>query len=37
VWNPKNNIFYLYYNAVPGEQGVTGRRGIGLITSQALK
>ena len=32
VWNPKNETFYLYYNAV-GEKG----RGIGLITSKPLK
>jgi beta-xylosidase len=31
VWNPKNETWYLFYNAV-GDQG----RGIGLITSKAL-
>ena len=38
VFNPKNGIFYLFYNAVPGRKGlVTGARGIGLITSAPLK
>jgi len=32
VWNPGNECYYMFYNAV-GEQG----RGIGLITSKALK
>ena len=31
VWNPGDESFYMYYNAV-GEQG----RGIGLITGKAL-
>ena len=34
VWNPKNETFYLVYNAVPGTKISTGGRGIGLITSQ---
>jgi len=36
VFNPKNETFYLFYNAVPGKPGPTGGRGIGLITSQPL-
>jgi hypothetical protein len=37
VFNPKNETFYMFYNAVPGKKGVmTGGRGIGLITSRAL-
>lgn len=32
VWNPKNETFYMHYNAV-GNKG----RGIGLITSKPLK
>ena len=32
VWNPKNETFYLYYNAV-GDKG----RGIGLITSKPIE
>ena len=38
VYNPKNDTFYMFYCAVPGEKGViTGGRGIGLITSKPLK
>ncbi len=37
VYNPRNNAFYMYYTAVPGTKEMTGGRGIGLITSQALK
>ena len=36
VWNPKNETFYLFYNAVPGTKSPTGGRGIGLITSKLL-
>jgi predicted GH43/DUF377 family glycosyl hydrolase len=37
VFNPKDETFYMFYNAVPGKKGViTGGRGIGLITSKAL-
>lgn len=36
VWNPKNETFYMFYNAVPGKPGATGGRGIGLITSRRL-
>jgi predicted GH43/DUF377 family glycosyl hydrolase len=37
VYNPKNDTFYMFYNAVPGKKGViTGARGIGLITSKPL-
>ena len=31
VWNPENETYYMFYNAV-GNQG----RGIGLITSKPL-
>ena len=34
VYNPKNDTFYMFYNAVPGKAGTTGGRGIGLITSR---
>ncbi|MBI4323713.1 MAG: hypothetical protein HY674_00445 [Chloroflexi bacterium] len=34
VFNPQNETFYLFYNAVPGKPGPTGGRGIGLITSK---
>jgi predicted GH43/DUF377 family glycosyl hydrolase len=38
VYNPKNDTFYLFYDAVPGRKGViTGGRGIGLITSRPLE
>jgi predicted GH43/DUF377 family glycosyl hydrolase len=38
VYNPRNDTFYLFYNAVPGKKGViTGGRGIGLITSKPLE
>lgn len=37
VFNPKNQTFYLFYNAVPGKNDVVGGRGIGLITSQPLR
>ncbi len=38
VFNPKDETFYMYYDAVPGKKGeVTGGRGIGLITSKALQ
>jgi predicted GH43/DUF377 family glycosyl hydrolase len=38
VYNPRNDTFYLFYCAVPGEKGViTEGRGIGLITSKPLE
>ena len=37
VYNPKNETFYLFYNAVPGTKGtITEGRGIGLITSKPV-
>lgn len=36
LWNPKNETFYLYYNAVPGTKQPAGGRGIGLITSKPI-
>lgn len=36
LWNPKNETFYLYYNAVPGKKEPAGGRGIGLITSKPI-
>ena len=36
VYRPKNDTFYMFYNAVPGKPGTTGGRGIGLITSRPL-
>jgi len=36
LYNPNNDTFYLFYNAVPGAEGVTGGRGIGLLTSKPL-
>ena len=37
VYQPRNDTFYLFYNAVPGKRGaVTGGRGIGLLTSKPL-
>jgi len=36
VYNPKNETFYMFYDAVPGKGGTTGGRGIGLITSRPL-
>ena len=36
VFNPKNETFYMFYNAVPGQRGATGGRGIGLLTSKPL-
>jgi predicted GH43/DUF377 family glycosyl hydrolase len=36
VHNPKNETFYLFYNAVPGK-GPVGGRGIGLITSKPIE
>jgi predicted GH43/DUF377 family glycosyl hydrolase len=37
VYNPKNETFYMFYDAVPGKKGsVTEGRGIGLITSKPL-
>ncbi|HOW67283.1 MAG TPA: hypothetical protein P5186_08340 [Candidatus Paceibacterota bacterium] len=36
VYNSKTDIYYLYYNAVPGLPGPTGGRGIGVITSRPL-
>jgi predicted GH43/DUF377 family glycosyl hydrolase len=37
VWNPQNETFYLFYNAVPGQPpSASGGRGIGLITSKPL-
>jgi predicted GH43/DUF377 family glycosyl hydrolase len=38
VYNPKNDTFYMFYNAVPGRKGmITGARGIGLITSKEIR
>lgn len=37
VFNPRNQTFYLFYNAVPGKNDPTGGRGIGLITSKPLR
>ncbi|MCX6902073.1 MAG: hypothetical protein NTW03_01065 [Verrucomicrobia bacterium] len=37
VWNPKTEMFYMFYNAVPGTKSPTGGRGMGLITSSPLK
>ena len=37
VYNPANETFYMFYNAVPGEHSPTGGRGIGLITSKPIK
>ncbi len=36
VYRPQNDTFYMFYNAVPGTGGMTGGRGIGLITSRPL-
>ena len=36
VYQPKLKTFFLFYCAVPGTEGPTGGRGIGLITSSAL-
>ena len=37
VYNPKNDTFYMFYNAVPGNTNViTEGRGIGLITSKPV-
>lgn len=36
VHNPKNETFYLFYNARPGK-GPVGGRGIGLITSKPIE
>ena len=37
VYNPKNDTFYMFYDAVPGKKGeVTGGRGIGLLTSKEI-
>jgi hypothetical protein len=36
IFNPANDTFYMFYNAVPGKDGPTGGRGIGLITSKPL-
>lgn len=36
VWNPQNETYYLFCNAVPDKPGPTGGRGIGLITSRPL-
>ena len=37
VYNPTNDTFYLFYDAVPGKKGsITEGRGIGLITSKAV-
>ena len=37
IYNPKNDTFYLFYDAVPGEKGnIAGGRGIGLITSKPI-
>jgi predicted GH43/DUF377 family glycosyl hydrolase len=38
VYNPKNDTFYMFYDAVPGKEGViTEGRGIGLLTSRPVK
>jgi predicted GH43/DUF377 family glycosyl hydrolase len=38
VYNPKDDTFYMFYDAVPGKKGViTEGRGIGLITSRPLR
>ncbi|MCX7006801.1 MAG: hypothetical protein NTY53_06070, partial [Kiritimatiellaeota bacterium] len=37
IFNPKNETFYMFYNAVPGKRGPTGGRGIGLLTSKPLQ
>ena len=36
VYHPASDTFYMFYNAVPGLEGTTGGRGIGLITSRPL-
>lgn len=36
VFNPKNDTYYMFYNAVPGLSTLAGGRGIGLITSRPL-
>jgi hypothetical protein len=36
VYNPNNETFYMYYNAVPGKGDATGGRGIGLLTSRKV-
>jgi hypothetical protein len=40
VYNPKNDTFYMFYDAVPGnppgKKGPTEGRGIGLITSRPI-
>ena len=37
VYQAANDTFYLFYNAVPGQGGTTGGRGIGLITSRPIQ
>jgi len=36
AYNPANDTFLMFYNAVPGKKGSTGGRGIGLISSRPL-
>ena len=36
VYDPANDTFLMFYNAVPGKRGTTGGRGIGLISSRPL-
>ena len=36
LFNPQNETFYMFYNAVPGQRGATGGRGIDLLTSKPL-
>jgi predicted GH43/DUF377 family glycosyl hydrolase len=37
VYSPKNETFYMFYDAVPGKKGaITEGRGIGLITSKPI-
>lgn len=37
VYNPANETFHMFYNAVPGAPDPVGGRGIGLITSKPLE
>ncbi|WP_165230244.1 hypothetical protein [Aquisphaera insulae] len=36
AFNPRNETFYLFYDAVPGTPGPTGGRGIALLTSRPI-
>lgn len=36
VYNPANETFYMFYNAVPGAPALVGGRGIGLLTSEPI-